>query len=221
MALTDTQYLTLQAAFDHFNMELFGGSLPQTLITLQRHKGARGYFWRDRFASRPSLSANAPQSASEIALNPDEFAGRTDQEILSTLVHEMVHHWQAEHGTMPRTGYHDRQWASKMREVGLHPSTTGAPGGRETGPSVTHYIVVDGPFDCTSRALLRRGGALFWQSAATDDAAKKRAKKKAASKTKFTCAGCEANAWGVSTLHLTCTDCEMPMLAADAEDGND
>jgi predicted SprT family Zn-dependent metalloprotease len=46
----------------------------------------------------------------ELALNPDEFIGRTDEMILSTLVHEMCHVWQQTYGKSPRRGYHDRQW---------------------------------------------------------------------------------------------------------------
>jgi hypothetical protein len=33
-----------------------------------------------------------------------------------------------------------------MKEIGLQPTDTGAPGGKETGQSVTHYIIVDGPY---------------------------------------------------------------------------
>ena len=39
-----------------------------------------------------------------------------------------------------RTGYHNREWASKMLEVGLVPSDTGQPGGKQTGQHMTHYI---------------------------------------------------------------------------------
>ena len=49
-------------------------------------------------------------------------------------------------------GYHpqlsaalyDRQWAAKMREIGLQPSSTGEEGGKETGQSMSHYIIPDG-----------------------------------------------------------------------------
>lgn len=38
----------------------------------------------------------------EIALNPDHFAGRSDEDILSTLVHEMVYAWQRAFGKPSR-----------------------------------------------------------------------------------------------------------------------
>jgi hypothetical protein len=58
----------------------------------------------------------------------------------------MAHVWQQVHGTPPRRSYHDRQWAAKMKEIGLYPSDTGEPGGNETGQKVSHYITPDGPF---------------------------------------------------------------------------
>jgi hypothetical protein len=33
-----------------------------------------------------------------------------------------------------------------MKEIGLQPSTIGQPGGKETGQSVTHYIIPGGAF---------------------------------------------------------------------------
>src|SRR5882762_1004247 len=140
-AITPTEYKAFQDAYDFFNRALFGGSLPSLLITFQRHARARGYFAPERFAGRID-----PATAHELAMNPDTFAGRSDEDILSTLAHEMAHVWQQTHGTPPRRSYHDRQWAAKMKEIGLQPSTTGEPGGKETGQSVTHYIIQGGAF---------------------------------------------------------------------------
>src|SRR4029077_16897643 len=89
-AFTAMEYGTLQDAYDHFNAALFEGRLPQVLITLQRHARARGYFSPERFQRRSQIR----EHIHEVALNPDSFAGRTDGEILSTLVHEMAHVWQ-------------------------------------------------------------------------------------------------------------------------------
>ena len=98
------------------------------LVTLQRHANTRGYFAPFRFKGRIDK-----QTVHELALNPDNFTGRSDELILSTLVHEMAHVWQETHGEPSRRGYHNRQWAGKMREVGLQPTSTGEPGGMETG----------------------------------------------------------------------------------------
>jgi hypothetical protein len=197
-AITPAEYRAFQEAYDFFNAELFAGSLPPVLVTLQRHAKARGYFSPDRFTGRTEKAA-----AHELAMNPDTFTGRSDEEILSTLAHEMTHVWQQSHGTPPRRSYHDRQWAAKMKEVGLHPSTTGQPGGNETGQSVTHYIIPGGPYATAYAKLKARGFQLHWQSAPEG----KEAKAKKASKTKFTCPECAQNAWAKPDALLICGVC--------------
>src|ERR1700737_3526728 len=197
-AITPAEYRAFQQAYDFFNAELFGASLPHVLVTLQRHANTRGYFSPERFTGRIEKAA-----VHELALNPDTFTGRTDEEILSTLAHEMAHVWQQTHGTPPRRSYHDRQWAAKMKEIGLQPTTTGAPGGKETGQSVTHYIIADGPYAKAYAKLKGRGLGLPWQSAPTG----KEAKAKKASKTKFTCPDCAQNAWAKPDALLICGAC--------------
>jgi hypothetical protein len=52
----------------------------------------------------------------------------------------------------------------------------------------------------------------------TDAAAKGKASKKAASKTKYTCPTCAANAWAKPDTSLICGDCSEPMEAEPADD---
>lgn len=205
---TGRTYASLEAAYNHFNATLFNGALPPCLITVQRHSGSYGYFSGQRFAS----TADPGDITDEIALNPQHFATRTPEAVLSTLVHEMVHLWQHHYGTPPRHPYHNREWAQKMRSVGLLPTDTGAPGGKETGQHMTHYIEQGGRFAQACAAfLIEHPAALYHDRAAEDDTARQ---KKAASKTKFTCSGCGANAWGKPDLHLICGGCETTMEAA-------
>ena len=125
---------------------------------MQRHKGAYGYFSGERFAS----AGNPSEITDEIALNPTHFATRSPAAVLSTLAHEMAHLWQYHFGKPSRTGYHNKEWAAKMREIGLIPSDTGEPGGKETGQRVTHYPEEGGAFACACRFVpgsRRRGRA--------------------------------------------------------------
>jgi hypothetical protein len=196
--ITLQEYQGFQKAFDFLNRELFAGSLPQVLVTLQRHANSRGYFSPERFKGRVEK-----QTVHELALNPDTFTGRTDEMILSTLVHEMCHVWQETYGEPSRRGYHNRQWASKMREIGLQPTTTGAPGGMETGQAVTHYILPDGKYTKAFAKLAVTGFKLRWQSLpfGTQGSAKK------SSKNKFTCPECGQNAWAKPCASLICGVC--------------
>jgi hypothetical protein len=78
----------------------------------------------------------------------------------------MCHCFQQHFGNPPRRGYHNREWAAQMIEVGLMPSDTGEPGGKQTGQGMFHYIIAGGPFDLAAEALLQTGFCLNWQSAA-------------------------------------------------------
>jgi hypothetical protein len=121
-------YRTFNEAFAFFNETLFGAELPDVLITMQRSKRSRGYFSARRFAHR-----RGTEIVDEIALNPAAMQDRSDKQIASTLVHEMAHLWQQHFGKPGRRGYHNKQWAAKMDELGLTPSHTGEPGGKRTG----------------------------------------------------------------------------------------
>jgi hypothetical protein len=196
--LTLKEYQGFQRAYDFFNREFFAGSLPQVLVTLQRHANTRGYFSPERFSGRVEKAA-----VHELALNPDNFTGRSDELILSTLVHEMAHVWQQTYGKPPRRSYHDRQWAAKMREIGLQPSSTGEEGDKETGQSMSHYIIPGGRYAKAYAKLAATGFQLHWQSIPATE----QARGKKSSKTKFTCPECGLNAWAKPDAHLICGEC--------------
>jgi hypothetical protein len=204
-------YDGLNAAFDHFNGELFGGALPPCLITMQRKSGAYGYFAGGRFGTRDDREVT-----DEIALNPSHFKERTAEQSLSTLVHEMVHLWQHHFGKPSRTGYHNKEWAQHMQGVGLVPSDTGAPGGKEVGQKVSHYIEAGGRFDQSCAALMRKGFQLPYVERWTEGGEKTK-KKKAASKTRYTCQDCGLNAWAKPGVLIACVECEKPLEAEGEE----
>ncbi len=197
-AITPAQYRVFQDAYDFFNRELFSSSLPHVLVTLQRKARAKGYFSPRRFQGRVEDT-----TTHELAMNPDIFINRSDEEILSTLVHEMAHVWQQVHGKPSRTAYHNRQWAAKMKEIGLQPTNTGEAGGKETGQRMTHYILRDGPYAKAYAKLKAKGLVLHWQSAP----ATKQSWAKIASKTRFTCSTCAQNAWAKPDAKLGCYAC--------------
>jgi predicted SprT family Zn-dependent metalloprotease len=217
--ITKNEYSAFQEAYAVFNAELFARcKLPDLLVTFQRRPKTRGYFAAERFHGR----VDKDSVAHELALNPDVFAGQSDEIILSTLVHEMTHAWQQTHGRAPRRGYHDKQWATKMKEIGLCPSSTGDLDGKETGQSVNHYIVPDGAYARAYRKLAATGFRVTWESQPEADRRKRRAGR--ASKTKYTCRVCAANAWARPRSKLICGDCYdadqqiTMMLAADTEE---
>src|SRR6266568_6157513 len=206
---TEQAYSELQHAYDVFNTRLFAGQLLPCLITMQRKNRTYGYFSGERWNDRAGAVTD------EIALNPVHFATRSTEAVLSTLVHEMVHLWQHHCGKPPRKGYHDKQWAAKMHEVGLLPSATGEEGGKETGQKMTHLIEENGRFAQAVQKLLAEHPAILYYDQASDtDTARK---KKAASKTKYTCPDCGLNAWAKPDAPLVCGNCQKPMQPENIE----
>lgn len=149
-------YADLQSAFDHFNAELFEGKLPQCLLTLRSASRAYGYYHAGRFVSPTG------EQIDEIGLHPGFFTLRPIESVLSTLVHEMIHHWQEHFGTPTQTNAHNQEWSKKMESLGLMPSGTGLPGGKKTGRSVSHHIIPDGVFLTSCRKLVESGFVIPW-----------------------------------------------------------
>lgn len=211
MKPTQETYSALQAAYEFFNTELFGGSLPDCLITLQRkEKRVLGYFWGQRFEEIGGV-----HKTDEIAMNPQHFKRRSIMDVLSTLAHEMAHQWQEHCGNPSRKGYHNSEWAGKMESIGLMPSDTGQPGGKTTGQRMTHYIIPGGPFERACAALLSDGFKLAWGEIMTElegDEVEKGGSKGKTTRVKFTCPACGVNAWGKPDLKLICGICLVPML---------
>lgn len=208
---TAAQFTAFQQMFDYFNAALFGGTLPPVILNFSRKANTLGFFAPDRW------EREGEKVTHEISLNPAYLKHRDQRAVVSTLVHEMAHHWQQEFGKPSRRGYHNEEWAAKMEELGLMPSSTAAPGGARTGYRVSHYIIDGGPF---ARAFekMPREYLLPWLCWEGQGA---RAKKpRQPSKVKFTCEVCGSNAWGKPDLKLVCGDCVQPMIAVGATDGD-
>jgi hypothetical protein len=205
-------YDVLRDAFKFFNKELFNNSLADCLIILHRHRNAYGYFCADRMAETASDSSGkkAPVKVHEIALNPQHIRGRKARDTFSTLVHEMVHQLQQEHGKPPKGAYHNKQWAAMMKDVGLHPSDTAAPGGAETGRYVSHYIVKGGRYDIAFEKFVKSRDLTLFGDLPFTAAAKAKT-----SKHKFECPECRQCCWGKETGKFICGECNEEMELAD------
>ena len=123
----------------------------------------------------------------------------------STLVHEMVHLWQEDYGNLFSSRYHNRQWAQKMEEIGLMPSSTGLPDGKKTGNRMTHYIIHGGPFvEAFHRlGLVERQIKFVPASTITEN----KTVKKRPLKTRYKCP-CGNYVWGKMGLSVVCIKCK-------------
>ncbi len=132
--VTPQQFNTLEDLFTFYNEKLFAGSLPYCLVNLSRHRLTAGFFIEKNWQSVTG------ETKHEISINPDTM-GAGDMFWHSTLVHEMVHMWQFEFGKPSRYNYHNKEWALKMMDIGLMPTSTGQPGGKPIGQNMDHYAM--------------------------------------------------------------------------------
>ena len=207
---TRETYDPLQQTYDALNRSLFENELPNCLITLQRTKKSYGYFFGNRFGRADGTLTD------EIALNPSHFRDRPQEEVLATLAHEMTHLWQHHFGTPGRGRYHNKEWAEKMKSIGLQPTSTGKDDGPETGDVMGHLIVPDGPFDRAVRKLLARGLVVLWTEqpvrrpdAEGDEDAP--AESKSGKRVRYVCPHGDMKAWAKHGAKLVCGEHMQPM----------
>lgn len=239
---TESTYRELKQAYDTFNAQLFGGTLPPCLLTLQREKRTYGYFSSARFGHRDGHTTD------EIALNPEYFAFLPLVEVLQTVVHEMTHLWQAHFGKPGRGRYHNDEWATKMESIGLMPSHTGMPGGRRVGDCMADYPLPGGRFLKAVDALVAIDGfQISWYdrfarpqglyppvaaaaaaelpaaalqlvaaggAAAPPVAVLERPPADRSNRVKYQCPVCRLNVWGKPGLSLRCNGCEVDVAPA-------
>jgi len=106
-----------------------------------------------------------------------------------------------------------------MDELGLTPSSTGAPGGDRVGYRMSHYIVEGGSFARTFDAMPREH-ILPWTCWEPQGTGKGKPKPRP-SKLKYTCPSCAANAWGKPGLLLRCGQCDEPMMSEREDNGGE
>jgi hypothetical protein len=163
------------------------------------------------FAGRRFKSTDGAHVTDEIALNPAHFAKRGAKNVLSTLAHELAHQWQQHFGKPSRAAYHNKEWAAKMREIGLIPSDTGRRGGKQTGQRMTHYIERRGLFDRAADELIAKGFVLAFVERIPRNSDLVVLKKRL-SKTTYSCPACALNVWAKPDVHLVCGACNVSLI---------
>jgi hypothetical protein len=158
----------------------------RTAVDVHRHGPATGTADDDLGLMLVELSLGSLDGQREVVVvegGVDDFvAVILSVAPLATLAHEMAHQWQHEFGHPPRSNYHNREWGTKMKEIGLYPSNTGESGGKETGQSMTHYVIDGGAFQEAFRAM-PEAFKIPWSSGSIH----KPAKRKEKNKLKYTC----------------------------------
>jgi predicted SprT family Zn-dependent metalloprotease len=137
-------------------------------------------------------------------------------EILSTILHEMVHLWERVFEDAPRKSYHTKVWAAKMEELGLMPSSTGEVGGKRTGQKCSHYVIEGGEFEKVCSAFLIGGKHIEWQSLVEEEKEKPEKPKK--KKFVYNCPNClEVEVTSKTEVRILCGDCDAELVLQEDE----
>ncbi len=128
------------------------------MLTFEDRGQHFGYYRQGGFIGR-----DGGERRDEICLNPRHFLANTgDLELLQTLAHEQVHQWQEQFGKPSLRTYHNREWADKMLLIGLTPSSTGRPGGMQTGQHMADYPTEGGLFLSVAQGILAKSSLITW-----------------------------------------------------------
>lgn len=143
--------------FDFFNDELFSSELDRDRIILNCSRSAGrstlGFYMGLLQENRGAwIQKDGDEQKAEISMNPAKMAGFSFEKIMATFVHEMCHFWQDLFGSSGKRGYHNREWAEKMLEVGLTPINNKDPS-KTTGMSMYHKITENGRFSQVIKKL--------------------------------------------------------------------
>ncbi len=192
-----------EAAYAYFRDALIGPVLEEELTTdpiltfsRTRRQGALAFFAADAWRSH-----GGEARLCELALVPEHTAD-DPRDVMSSLVHELMHFVDHAAGTAPKTpGYHGRTWFRRMERVGLP--------GRALSKSriaVTHDVDENGPFARAFAAMPEEVLLPFIAALADvddeDEPAERETKK--GKRFRYWCPGCATTMRGPSGRSLYC-----------------
>jgi hypothetical protein len=200
-------------AFDHLNRELFQGDLIRPMLCLTRDAGIhRGYFCANAWVNDEDELIN------EIALNANWLVTQDLVGAMTVLAHEMVHHWQTDHGKPGRGGYHNLEWAQKAKSIGLQPY---GPHGEEIGDKIDTKLIPGSLLEEAIRSMPEEAVLPWIAAGVTEDFNRPRNGKplpegeekpsRGGKRSNYTCPSCGLNAWAKAGVSLICGSCSREM----------
>lgn len=187
-----TAVAELERCFDFFNKKLYGGKLLRPIITIQTAGRMNAYGWFAREAWRVTKRGQVP----EINMCA-EWLTRKPIEVLSTLVHEMVHldNWQKEIKDCNQNQYHNKRFMVAAQAIGFEVEKSDRYGYAHTKPTEKLLEIIAAAKVDEGKISLSRSGLYA------------AAKKKKGSKLKRWCCGCTNVRVAVADFDATCNLC--------------
>lgn len=189
----------LENAFDVLNDKYFESSLSKSVITIQSTPSAYGHFTVDKV-----WNLSKDSKAYEINLGA-ETLNRKIENVIATLIHEMVHQYCAENDIkdVSRGGtYHNKKFKAESEKRELIISYSARIGWSLTEPSENLKEFVNGNKAFENISLYRKGGI------------KKTSKKKSSTR-KYICPCCEQTVRATKEVNILCGGCNEKMICSN------
>lgn len=199
----------LEKMYNALNADKFDGALPTPIITVQSRPGTWGHCSNSKVWKRKDNDTYEMNIAAEAVNGPIE-------EIVDTLIHEMVHLYCRENGIqeVSRGGkYHNKRFKELAEAKGLKCVEDGQNGWNtspEGNDALLEYILEKGwtEIQIGRGAISRYGIAL--PGAASGGAATVPGTKAPSSTRKYQCPKCRNSFRATKDINVICGDCMIP-----------
>ena len=203
----------LEEAYSKFNDYYFESALPDVMITIQSSRGAYGH------CTTQKVWASGDERYYELNLGA-EYLDRPIENVLATLMHEMVHIYCMENGIKDTSNlgrYHNKKFKEEAEKRGLLISKHDYIGWSVTQPSEKFIGVIKemgldvACENCRVGEKIQLGG----DSSDGDDTPgieKKPRIKKPSSTRKYVCPFCMVSIRATRDVHIICADCMEPFM---------
>ena len=215
--MLSTDALHLENAYRVFNEHYFDNALPPVVLTIQSSRGAYGHctvqkVWSDGQGRYYELNLGA------------EYLNRPIENVLATLMHEMVHIFCLENGlkdTSNGNRYHNGTFKKEAEKRGLSISYAQRIGWSVTAPtpafvSNIHDWGLDVPLENYRAGAMAdpsgtAAGPGTGAAGGGGDGSQGRTKKPTSTR-KYQCPVCGNSVRATKDVNILCMDCNTPML---------
>lgn len=202
----------LEKMYNTMNMDFYGGALPTPIITVQSKPGTYGHCTVGKVWKRKEDDTYEMNIAAEVL-------DREIEEIMDTILHEMVHLYCRENGIqeVSRGGkYHNGKFKALAEKCGLMCVKAGQYGWNTQGTGndkLTEYALEKG----WSEIKIARGGVMRFPistgaGGTQNGGAPVQGGKRPSSTRKLQCPKCGCSCRATKTIRIMCMDCNEQML---------
>lgn len=200
----------LEKMYNVLNLDKFGGALPTPIITVQSKPGTWGHctvakVWKGR-VERYEMNIAAEKVAGPI------------EEIIDTLLHEMVHLYCRENGIQEtsRGGkYHNKRFKALAEQVGLMCVEAGIYGWNTQGAgndALIEYALEKGWSEIMIGRETSRGIRIGATGTPAGEPGEDPGGKRPSSTRKYQCPKCGNSVRATKELNILCGDCMVPFV---------